>query len=178
MEHQLNKKELREKKTIRSEFKSLKRNDIYIILDNFKVHHNVGTMFRIADAILAKKIYLLGKTISPPNYKLHRSARGSENWVPFEKVTDEKSLIEKLKKDGVKIVSVEITDKSIPYTEFIPDGPVAIILGNEYEGISESLIEVSDACVHLPIYGMCNSINVSNAGSVVCYDILSKMKSK
>lgn len=171
MEHQLNKDELRSNKLRREEFKKLPRKEIYILLDDFKVHHNIGTVIRLADAIMAKKVYLCGKTRQLPNRKIKDSSRGSERWVDCEYVENAVSLVKELKKSGVEIISLEITTNSIEYTEYIPKGPVCLILGREYDGVNKELINLSDRCIHLPIYGMCNSINVSNAAAVAMYHI-------
>ena len=83
-----------------------------------------------------------------------------------------------LKEQGVQIVSVEVADNSIDYTNFIPQKPVCLILGREFDGVNKEVLENSDVIVHLPILGMCNSINVSTAASVVMYDVYNKLYKK
>lgn len=172
--HQLSKEELRNTKVTRDEFKNIERTEVYILLDSLKVAHNIGTILRLADALLIKKVYICGDTIVPPNYKIRRSSRGSEKWVPWEYVEDAKEVIKKLKKEGVEITSVEVTNDSIDYRKYTPKFPICLILGREYDGVSKELLELSDNTIHLPINGMCNSINVSNAASVVMYDTYDK----
>ena len=172
--HQLSKEELRDSKVTRDEFKNIERTEIYILLDSLKVSHNIGTILRLSDALLIKKVYICGDTIVPPNYKIRRSSRGSEKWVPWEYVEDAKEVIKKLKKEGVEITAVEVTNDSIDYRKYIPNFPICLILGREYDGVSKELLELSDNTIHLPINGMCNSINVSNAASVVMYDTYDK----
>lgn len=167
--HQLSKEELRDSKVTRDEFKNIERTEIYILLDSLKVSHNIGTILRLSDALLIKKVYICGDTIVPPNYKIRRSSRGSEKWVPWEYVEDAKEVIKKLKKEGVEITAVEVTNDSIDYRKYIPNFSICLILGREYDGVSKELLELSDNTIHLPINGMCNSINVSNAASVVMY---------
>ena len=184
MEHQLTKVELRNTKITREEFKNIERNNIYIVLDNFKVHYNIGIVFRLADAILAKKVYLCGTTCMPRNDKIKKTSIGAEKWVPYEYVENTLDIVKKLKKEGVEIVALEITDKSIDYTKYIPNREkgVCLVLGREYDGvskeISKEIIDIADYSIHLPIYGMCNSINVSTAASVAMYYILEKLKNK
>ena len=84
MSYQLTKEELRNEKKRREEFKSIERNDIYIILDSLKCAHNVGTILRLSDSLLAKEVYICGNTIVPPNKKIRSSSRGAEKWVPWE----------------------------------------------------------------------------------------------
>ena len=93
MEHQLTKEELRDTKIEREEFKNIERNNIYIVLDNFKVHYNIGTVFRLADAILAKKVYLCGTTCMPPNDKIKKTSIGAEKWVPYEYVENTLDIV-------------------------------------------------------------------------------------
>ena len=178
MEHQLTKEELRNTKINRKEFKNIERNNIYIVLDNFKVHYNIGIVFRLADAILAKKVYLCGTTCTPPNIKIKKTSIGAEKWVPYEYVENTLDIVKKLKEEGVEIVALEITDKSIDYTKYIPNREkgVCLVLGREYDGVSKEIIDIADYSIHLPIYGICNSINVPTAASVAMYDILEKLK--
>ena len=171
MGHQLNKEELRDKKISREDFKNIERNEIYIVLDSFKVAHNIGTVLRLADALLVKKVYICGNTIIPPNYKIKRSSRGAEKWVDWEYIENPFTIVKKLKSEGVEITSVEVASNSFDYRKYKPKFPVCLILGREYDGVSQELLDLSDNIIHLPILGMCNSINVSTAASVVLYHV-------
>ena len=150
--HQLDKTELRESKILRKEFKNVKRNPIYIILDSLKVAHNIGTILRLADATLVEKVFICGKTIVPPNKKIKDSARGAEKWVPWEY------------RENVLEVIVELKEKNIS------------IISLEYDGVNKKVLEMSDEIIHLPIFGMANSINVSTTASVILYDTIRKIK--
>lgn len=99
-------------------------------------------------------------------------------WVPYEYVENTLDIVKKLKEEGVEIVALEITDKSIDYTKYVPNKEkgVCLVLGREYDGVSKEIIDIADYSIHLPIYGMCNSINVSTAASVAMYYILEKLK--
>ena len=174
VDHQLTKEELRATRVSREEFKSIPRTEIYLVLDSLKVAHNVGTILRLADALLVKKVYICGNTIVPPNRKIKTSSRGAEKWVDWEYAEDATEVVKKLKADGVTIASVEVTDKSVDYREYTPTFPLCLILGREYDGVSQELIDLSDFCIHLPLLGMCNSINVSTAASVALYDAYDK----
>ncbi len=175
MNYQLTKEELRDSKTKRNDFLSLERNDIYVLLDSLKVAHNVGTILRLSDALLVKKVYICGNTIVPPNRKIKMSSRGAEKWVPWEYNENALEVAKELKSQGVQIVAVEVTSESIDYREYYPEGPVCLILGREYDGVSQELLDIADCSVHLPLLGMCNSINVSTAASVVLYDTYNKL---
>ncbi len=171
---QLSKKDIRSGKVDRCSFEKVKRNDIYIILDSLKCAHNIGTILRLSDALLIKKVYICGNTILPPNKKIRTASRGSEKWVPWEYRENIVELIKELKEKNIKIVSVEIADKSIDYTELKCELPVAIVFGREFDGVSNEILNLSDYVVHLPILGMTNSINVSTCASVLMYYVYNK----
>lgn len=176
MSYQLSKGELREKKIGREEFKNIPRNDIYVVLDSLKCAHNIGTILRLADSLLVKKVYICGDTVHMPNRKIRSSSRGAEKWVPFEYRESSKEVVCELKKLGIEIVAVEVTDDSIDYRDFKLKGPVCLVLGREYDGVSQGVLNQADECIHLPLLGMANSINVSAAASVALYDVYSKLE--
>ena len=176
MSYQLSKGELREKKIGREEFKNIPRNDIYVVLDSLKCAHNIGTILRLADSLLVKKVYICGDTVHMPNRKIRSSSRGAEKWVPFEYRESSKEVVCELKKLGIEIVAVEVTDDSIDYRDFKPKGPVCLVFGREYDGVSQGVLNQTDECIHLPLLGMANSINVSTAASVALYDVYSKLE--
>ena len=176
MSYQLTKEELRSNKKRREEFKNLERNNIYIVLDSLKCAHNVGTILRLSDALLAKKVFICGNTIVPPNRKIKSSSRGAEIWVPWEYHENAIPVVKALKEMNVQIVAVEVTNDSIDYREFNPTGPVCLILGREYDGVSQELLDLADCSIHLPLLGMANSINVSTVASVAMYYVYSKLE--
>jgi len=173
--HQLTKTELRENKSKKEEFFKKQRNPIYIVLDSLKCTHNIGCILRLSDSLLIKKVFICGNTIIPPNRGIKAGSRGAEKWVPWEYRENAEEVVKELKENGVEIVSVEVTSNSIDYREYNPTRPVCLILGREFDGVSENLIHSSDVCVHLPILGMANSLNVSTAASVVMYDVYDKL---
>ncbi|MGN1222087.1 MAG: RNA methyltransferase [Christensenellales bacterium] len=178
MAHQLTKSELRETKSKREEFKNIPRNQIYLILDSLKCAHNIGTILRLADSLLVKKVYICGNTIVPPNIKIHKGSRGAENWVDWEYCENAEKVVKQLKEQNIEIVSLEVTSNSIDYRKYTPTRPVCLILGREFDGVSQNLIDLSDYCIHLPLLGMANSLNVSTATSVALYHIYDQLESK
>jgi len=173
--NQLSKSELRLQKVKRNDFKNINRNDIYIILDSLKCAHNIGTILRLSDALLIKKVYICGDTIIPPNKKIKSSSRGAEKWVEWEYRKNILEVIQELKEKGIKIISAEIADNSIDYTKMDVNLPLALVFGREYDGVSKDVLNMSDCVVHLPILGMTNSINVSTTASVLMYYIYNKL---
>ncbi|MBU0766568.1 RNA methyltransferase [Patescibacteria group bacterium] len=163
--------ELRQKKSNKNEFVQLTRSPIYIVLDNLKSAYNVGSMFRLSDALLVSKMYLCGKTILPPNYKIKTTSRGTERWVPWEHRKSTIETVQELKEAGVYILCAEICSNSIDYKKIKPSFPVCLILGREYDGISPEVLDLADCIVSLPIFGMTNSLNVATTASVLLYEL-------
>ncbi|MEG6549181.1 RNA methyltransferase [Desulfocurvibacter africanus] len=146
--------------------------DICVLLDSLTSAHNVGAIFRLCDAALVSRLYLCGGTPAPPSLKINRGSRRCWKWVPWEHCEDAALVVQELKSQGIKIVSVELADTSRLYHEADLSGPACLILGNETSGVSPRLLELSDLIVRLPMLGMGNSINVSTAASVVLYESL------
>jgi len=178
LKRSLNKCEIRTQKLSKDEFVKVSRNPIYIVLDSLKCAHNIGTIIRLSDALLVNRVYICGNTIIPPNRKIKASSRGSEKWVDWEYNEDTVEVIKKLKDEGIFILSAEISNSSINYYEAEYNIPVCLVLGREYDGVCEEVLNLSDCIVHLPIYGMANSINVSTTASVILYDILGRINYK
>lgn len=145
------------------------KNKFYLICDNIRSLENIGSIFRTADALGIDKIYLGGICGKPPHDKISKTALGAEKNIPWEHHWQIWRIVDKLKKQGVKIVSLEQTKNSIPYTKFKPNFPLVLIIGNEIKGVSDSLLRKSDKIVHLPMLGKKESLNVSVAFGIMGY---------
>ncbi|MEK7061081.1 MAG: TrmH family RNA methyltransferase [Patescibacteria group bacterium] len=175
----LNARQLRKTKPTKNNFKEIKRNPIYIVADRVFDTYNIGSLFRLADAIAAKKLYLCGDMEYPPSSKIHKSAVGTEEWVPWEKINSINQLISKLKKQGVQIIAVEQDPRSIRYT-LLPKHlrlPTAIVVGHETDGISKEVLGMSDIIVELPMFGVNKSFNVWGSAAVIAYKLLESLPS-
>jgi 23S rRNA (guanosine2251-2'-O)-methyltransferase len=173
----LNAKELRESKPDEKFLKKIKRNPIYLVLDNIIDTYNVGSLFRLADAVAAEKMYLCGNMEHPPNSRIHKAAVGTENWVAWEKKKSTLQVVKKLKKDGVRVIAVEQHQKSIHYSQInnYLQLPVAIIVGHETTGISPLVLNEADIIVEIPMYGINKSFNVWGSATVICYKVLENL---
>lgn len=148
-----------------------------VILDSVRSSHNVGAIFRTADAVGVSKIYLAGYTPTPtdrfgrPNEKLLKTALGAVTTVPWEAVTDLEILIASLRETGVFVVAVEQHARAQSlFTAPVPiDRPVVYVFGNEIEGVSKEVLAVADMTVDLPMLGMKESLNVAVAAGIVLY---------
>ena len=163
------------RKTI-EEFKKSKKTSAIVILDNIRSIHNVGSIFRTSDSFLIEKIIISGYTATPENPKMEKTALGSSDSVDWEYTEDIIETIEKLKKRGTRIISVEQADKSINIENFKPvrDNKYAFIFGNEVDGIQDDIINVSDEVVEIPQVGTKHSLNVSVAAGIVLWDFFYK----
>ncbi len=176
----LNSKELRKTKPANGEMETIKRNPIYLVLDNLIDTYNIGSMFRLADAIAAEKLYICGESEYPPNSRIHKAAIGTQEWVPWEKTNSTVETIEQLKTQGVQIISVEQSPKSIPYS-LLPLSlkfPVAIVVGNETTGVSQEVLDASDIIVEMPMFGVNKSLNVWGTAAIAAYKVIESLINK
>ena len=171
--HQLRSSRVGESKKKRA---LIKRNPIVLVLDNVLDTYNIGSFFRLADAISAQKIYLCGPVVTPPNLKIHRASIGTWKWIPWENFQKTEDCIAQLKKDGYQIIACEQDKKSLPYTNAKYKFPLAIIAGSESNGVGESIKKMCDQIVEIPMYGINKSLNVLVATSIITYESLNRQK--
>ena len=149
----------------------------YVILDNIRSAHNVGAIFRTADGAGVKKIFLCGITPSPidrfgrKQKEIHKTALGAEDIVEWEYCEKVEVAVEKARAFGARIVSVEQTESSIPYTEFNKTENTAFVFGNEIDGVSKEVLEESDVIVEIPMHGKKESLNVSVSVGVILFGV-------
>ena len=170
---------LRKIKPSQEDLAKIKRNPIYLVLDEVIDTYNIGSLFRLADAIAATKVYLCGNMEYPPSSRIHKAAVGTENWVPWEKKDKTSNIITELQSKGVQIIAVEQSEKSTDYRLLTTDllrFPVAIVVGNETEGIDKKVLDKADIIVELPMYGVNKSFNVWGSAAVVAYKVLESLK--
>lgn len=148
-----------------------------LILENLRSLHNVGSIFRTADSAGFQKIYLTGYTGCPPDRRIEKVSLGAENFIEWEHNPSPVECIKKLKEEGFQILSLEQTSQSVDLFSFTPQNEnIALILGNEVEGVEpESLIQ-SEYALEIPMYGQKGSLNVSVACGIACYTLTEKMK--
>lgn len=175
----LNAKELRTSKANKKVLKKLKKNPIYIIVDNVLDTYNVGAIFRLADAVAAKKVYLCGATETPPHTRIKKASINTTEWVEWDYSPSAKSAIDHLRStiDHLQVVAVEQSPKSVPYDKFDYKFPIALVLGHESEGVSKEVLKIADAIVELPMFGVNKSLNVMVSLGIVLYEVIEKLKS-
>lgn len=176
----MNSKELRKTKPVNGEDKAVKRNPIYLVLDNVIDTYNIGSMFRLADAIAAEKLYICGESEYPPNSRIHKAAVGTEEWVPWVRYNSAPDAIRDLKSKGVQIIAVEQSNKSIPFS-LLPAHikfPCAIVVGHETEGVSKEVLDLADYIVEMPMFGVNKSLNVWGSAAIIAYKAVESLINK
>jgi len=159
------------------EFKQSDKTPIIVILDNIRSLNNIGSVFRTSDAFLIEKIYLCGITAKPPHKDIHKTALGSTETVDWEYVNDTLALVEKLKAQNIKIISIEQAENATMLNEFQPeaDTTYAIVFGNEVKGVQQEIVTASDVVIEIPQYGTKHSLNISVSAGIVIWDMLCKL---
>lgn len=146
---------------------------ISLLAHNITVPMNVGSLFRISDALGVEKIYVSGDTPTPPNNKIRKTSRSTEKYMPYETVENLVELINRLKEENHTIIALEITSDSIPLQELQLEKTqkVCLILGSENTGVSEDLLKLSDITTHIPMLGKNSSMNVATACGIAVYSL-------
>jgi tRNA G18 (ribose-2'-O)-methylase SpoU len=163
--------ELRTSEPSKTDLKKIKRREIYFILDNILDTYNTGGMFRLADALGVKKIYLCGVTETPPNTRIKKASINTTEWVKWQYFADAKTAIKDLrfKIKDIQVVAVEQDEKSVPYTEINYKLPIAFVVGNETDGMSKESLNACDQIAEIPMWGINTSMNVIISLGIVSY---------
>jgi 23S rRNA (guanosine2251-2'-O)-methyltransferase len=163
------------RKTI-SEFKRSGKVPLIVVLDNIRSMHNVGSVFRTADAFLLSGIYLCGYTPSPPHRDIHKTALGATETVDWKYFDSGQQAIQSLKNEGYRIIGVEQVENSIPLHEFSRhwENKLAVVFGNEVSGVGQEILELCDGCIEIPQSGMKHSLNISVAAGIVLWELAGK----
>lgn len=146
--------------------------EVVVVLDNIRSLYNVGSFFRTADGAGVKKIMCCGITGTPKNRRLWKVSLGAEQVVDWGYYKDTVDAIKDLHDQGYQIVAAECNAQSVAYTSVAYSPKVALVFGAEVEGVSEVVLAQSDVVVHLPMRGQKESLNVSIAGGVLIYYLL------
>ncbi len=154
------------------EFKQQEKFPVIVILDSIRSLNNIGSFFRTADAFNVEKIYLCGITATPPHRDIQKTALGATESVEWEHRTNIIELIEELKKEDVKICSIEQAEKTTFLQDVpnLPKGKYALIFGNEVDGVDQDAIDHSDYIIEIPQFGTKHSLNVSVCAGVVMWE--------
>lgn len=159
-------------------FKQAEKNTIVAVLDNIRSMHNVGSVFRTADAFLIEAICLCGYTPQPPHRDIHKTALGATETVDWLYYEETANAINDLKHRGYKIYAVEQVEDSISLEKFVTTEKIAVVFGNEVEGVDEAILHLCDGCIEIPQLGTKHSLNISVAAGIVLWKLCEPRFSK
>lgn len=160
-----------------TEFQQKQKTPLVVVLDNVRSLHNVGSIFRTADAFLVEAVYLCGITSVPPHPEIHKTALGAEDTVAWKYYEDTHQAIERLKSEGYTVFAIEQAEGSILLPELgIDKGiKVAVVFGNEVKGVQQRVIDICDGCIEIPQYGTKHSLNVSVTGGIIIWEVFKRL---
>ncbi len=166
----LDAKQLRATKPSEGDLANIERKPIYIVLDNVLDTYNIGSIFRLADAVAATEVILCGGSETPPGSRIHKAAVGTEEWVSWRYF---KTAAEFLNEFKGKIVVVEQDSRSVPLSQLQSTSePVAIVVGHETLGVSQEVLDLADTIVEIPMFGVNKSLNVVVSTGTALYKVL------
>ncbi|MEE1323042.1 MAG: RNA methyltransferase [Bacteroidales bacterium] len=155
------------------EYKSSEKSPLIIIADNVRSMHNVGSIFRTSDAFLVEKIYLCGITPTPPHREIQKTALGATESVDWQYAENTLDVVNQLKKEGWTILALEQTTNSVMLDDLkVEKGEkIAIVLGNEVDGVNQEVINLCHKAVEIPQFGTKHSFNVSVSCGIMLWQV-------
>lgn len=178
--------ELRKAESTSEEKAQIKRNPVYIVLDNVLDTYNVGAIFRLADAVAAQKIYLCGGTETPPNSRIKKASINTTEWVEWKYAPTAADAIRELKSStfakatvdkqisNIRIVAVEQDPRSVRYDRVEYEFPIALVVGHETSGVSREVLDMADQIVEIPMWGVNKSLNVMVSLGIVLFEVMKR----
>ncbi|MEI7652808.1 MAG: TrmH family RNA methyltransferase [bacterium] len=156
----------------------LKRNPVYLILENIYDTYNIGGLFRLADGLGVTSMYLCGETTPPPNNRIHKASCGTYKVVPWKYFPTVSNALDDIRSkisstDPLTVVAIEQSATSIPYHSFTPTFPIAVVVGNETTGVTQPTLSLCDHVLEIPMWGINMSLNVIVSAGIVSYHLVS-----
>jgi len=144
-----------------------------VLAHDLELAANVGTLFRIADALGVERLHLSGTTPRPPDARLRKAARSTDTHVAWEHDVDPLATLATLRAAGWRIVSLELTTCSVDVRTLpVASGErLCLVLGAENAGVAQALLDASDATVHIPMRGRNSSMNVASACAIALFEL-------
>jgi len=173
----LNARQLRTTRPTPEKFAKIKKNPIYIVLDNVLDTYNIGAIFRLADAVAAEKVIICGESEIPPHTRIKKASINTTEWVRWEYSPTAVKAISNIKYQisNVQIVAIEQSSRSIQYDKFNYSFPLALVVGHETNGVSKEVLKMADATVEIPMFGVNRSLNVMVSLGIVLYKVMEKL---
>lgn len=176
----MNAKQLREAEELNiiGNINKVERNPLYLLLENVYDTYNIGGLFRLADALAVKKMYLCGEMETPPNSRILKASIGTYKVVPWAYKKTAIEAIEELKHEepGVVVSAVEQDERSVDYRSISYLPPTALLVGNETYGVTPETLAKVDQILEIPMWGINKSLNVIVSAAIVSYWAMDKLK--
>lgn len=167
-----------------ADFKDATKTPLVVVLDNVRSMHNVGSVFRTADSFLIEKLFLCGFTPQPPHRDIHKTALGATETVAWEHHNNTVDVVKQLQAQGYQVWAVEQAEGAIYLDQFNPYAntnaaenaapKLAIVLGNEVDGVDDAVLDCCDGCIEIPQLGAKHSLNISVAAGIIIWAITEK----
>jgi tRNA G18 (ribose-2'-O)-methylase SpoU len=159
------------------DFKKSDKTPLILVLDDIRSLHNIGSVFRTADAFLIEKIILCGITATPPNKEIHKTALGATETVTWEHHENVLEVIENLKNENVLTLAIEQVESSIFLQDFkvTENQKYALVFGNEVYGVAQEAVAICDGCIEIPQLGTKHSLNIAVSAGIVVWDLFQKL---
>ncbi|MBP3254507.1 MAG: RNA methyltransferase [Bacteroidales bacterium] len=158
------------------EFKSSDKTPVVLVLDNIRSMSNIGSVFRTADAFRLEEIFLCGITATPPHREINKTALGATQSVKWQYAESTLECVNALKAQGYSVYALEQTENSIPLQNFAVNRlPLALVLGNEVEGVSQDVIDACGGVIEIPQFGTKHSFNVSVSCGIVLWETVKQI---
>lgn len=150
---------------------------VTVVLDNVRSFHNVGAVFRIADAFRLEALYLCGITGVPPSSEIHKTALGAEDTVTWKYFNDTVQAIKELQDKHYIVAAVEQATGSVSLENITVENDIhyAVVFGHEVKGISQELLNICNVCIQIPQFGTKHSLNVSVTAGIVLWEFTKKI---
>jgi tRNA G18 (ribose-2'-O)-methylase SpoU len=159
------------------EFRISGKSPFTIVLDNIRSFHNVGSVFRSADAFLVEAVYLCGITGTPPHREIQKTALGATESVHWKYFSTTLEAIDELKNKGYEIISIEQAEGSVSLRKFMPESgkKYGLVFGHEVNGVAQEVVDKSEHVIEIPQFGTKHSFNISVTAGIVLWDLYNKL---
>lgn len=153
------------------QFKASVKTPLAVVLDDVRSMHNVGSVFRTADAFRAEFVCLCGITSCPPHAEIHKTALGAEDSVEWKHYGSAMEAVQELHAAGFEVYALEQVEGSVSLNDFVPENgkKYAIVLGNEVKGVAQEVVDACDGALEIPQFGTKHSLNVSVSGGIAIW---------
>ncbi len=141
--------------------------ELALVLQSVSYPVNVGSMFRVADAVHLNRMILCGATPTPPNPTIAKVGREKHRNVPWSYADRAEDAVTALLQEGYSVIALELVDSAIPYYEMTARDKIAIVVGNEDHGVTRAVLDLCESAVFVPMYGKGHSMNVHVSAAVV-----------